>query len=357
MGARAADWERDGQTMDPIRAVAAAAALAYSGETRLPITEASLRSSLPDLGQEPDSDLLEVALTEAQLTGKKRKLKLTQLRDEDCPFLLLHRNEECVRWHVIESVAHAGLATEILADGSKAPVALSSLAGEQKIVGWSVAVMDGPKRSENARSAEGVTIKTSFWPSKRILPPLILATFAINILALAIPLATMNIFDRVISNAAFDTLWMLAVGVGLALLFDFALRSLRASELDRSSARADVLATNGIFARVLGARMKARQMGVGTQVNGLRELDTVREYFNASAIATLGDLPFVALYLLVIWLVAGPLVVVPLIAVPLFLVTALLIQLRLRRSVEGAFNDTAHKNSVATELLSGIESV
>ena len=68
-------------------------------------------------------------------------------------------------------------------------------------------------------------------------------------------------------------------------------------------------------------------------------------------------MPFVALYLLVIWLVAGPVVVVPLIAVPLFLVTALLIQLRLRRIVEGAFNDTAHKNSVATELLSGIESV
>ncbi|MEL6751690.1 MAG: ATP-binding cassette domain-containing protein, partial [Pseudomonadota bacterium] len=43
--------------------------------------------------------------------------------------------------------------------------------------------------------------------------------------------------------------------------------------------------------------------------------------------------------------------------VPLFLATALLIQIRLRRIVEGSFNDTAHKNSVATEVLTGIESV
>ncbi|MEN0041630.1 MAG: ATP-binding cassette domain-containing protein [Pseudomonadota bacterium] len=356
MGAMAAEWQRDGQLMDPIRAVAAAAALAHDG-ARLPITEASLRASLPDLGADPDADLLNIAFAEAELIGRKRKVESDQLRDGDCPYLFVSRESDGVHWHVIENVAHAGLATEILADGTKAPVVLSSLSGDRRLDGWSIAVMDGPKRSENLRAAEGLTVKTSFWPSRRVLLPLILATFAINILALAIPLATMNIFDRVISNAAFDTLWMLAAGVALALLFDFSLRSLRASVVDRSSARADVLATNGIFSRVLGARMKARQMGVGAQVNGLRELDTVREYFNASAIATLGDLPFVALYLLVIWLVAGPLVVVPLIAVPLFLVTALLIQLRLRHIVEGAFNDTAHKNVVATEILSGIESV
>ncbi|EFL87467.1 ATP-binding cassette domain-containing protein [Ahrensia sp. R2A130] len=345
------------RAMDPIAAVATSAGAAYTGDHRHAITEASLRSSLPDLGSDPDESLLKIAFEMAGVAGRWRTVEAEKLRDGDCPFVVVSMANGAVEWHVITSVAHAGLATQRLRDGSLAPIALGQLATGKTLRGWSVSVLDGPKRSESNRVSSASRLKASFWPAKRILPPLILATFAINILALAIPLATMNIFDRVISNAAFETLWMLAAGVVMALLFDFALRSLRASVLDRSSARADVLATNGVFGRILGARMKARRMGVGAQVNGLRELDTVREYFNASAIATLGDLPFVALYLLVIYLVAGSLVVVPLIAVPLFLITALLIQLRLRRIVEGAFNDTAHKNAVATEILSGMESV
>jgi len=345
---------------DCVAAIAKAATVVYAaegGHKSVSVTDAALRASLPELGRMPDPSIVATAMETAGLQGQAKMVKPEALKEQDCPFMVMSRSSGSPSWHLITSVAHAGLAAELKHDGSSAPVALSTLSDGKNLYGWSVAVLDGPKRSSRQYALGSSPIKTTFWPAKRILPPLILATFAVNLLALAIPLATMNIFDRVISNGAFETLWMLAAGVAMALLFDFMLRSLRASVLDRSSAREDVLMVNGLFGRVLGARMGARRMGVGAQVNGLRELDTVREYFNASAIATLGDLPFVALYLLVIWLVAGSLVVVPLIAVPLFLVTALLIQLRLRKIVAGAFNDTAHKNSVATEILTGMESV
>ena len=60
----------------------------------------------------------------------------------------------------------------------------------------------------------------------------IVAAFGINLLALAVPLFVMNVYDRVIPNAAVVTLWTLAIGVGIALLLDLALRTLRMSVLE-----------------------------------------------------------------------------------------------------------------------------
>ncbi|MEL6947699.1 MAG: ATP-binding cassette domain-containing protein [Pseudomonadota bacterium] len=358
-------------SMDFINAVRRVAVLAHDGTGRLAVSEPNLRAALPNLDAKPEASVAQTVLEMAALKGVPHTLRPEDIRATDCPFLF-HRAVSSGAddgWVVIADMAHAGLATAVDANGKAHPVQLADLKGQASFDVWSVAPLDGPALSDSSvvmegrhgKEASGVAptprLKTSFWPPARVMPSLILATFAINVLALSLPLATMNIFDRVISNAAFDTLWVLAIGVVLALVFDFSLRTLRASVLDAASARSDVLLQNSLFGRILGARMGARRMGVGAQVNGLRELDTVRDYFNSSAIATLGDLPFVALYLLVIWLVAGSLVAVPLIAVPVFLLTALLIQLRLRRVVEGAFLDTAHKNTVATEILTGVESV
>ena len=196
-----------------------------------------------------------------------------------------------------------------------------------------------------------------FLPPRSIILPVVLATIAINLLALAIPLATMNIFDRVISNAAFGTLSALTIGVILAVSFDFILRNLRASVIDQSSANSDIRLGKDVFSKVLGAKSSARQIPVGVQSNALRELDGVREYFNSLTITFLGDLPFVALFLVVIAMVAGPLFWVPLAAIPVIFCVVLLVQNHLRKQSEMAFSDSAHKNAVAVDVLGGIETI
>ena len=339
-----------------------------------PITDEALRRALPDVGgTDPTSrtgrTTFDLVARAAGLAHETVRLKPGKVRATHCPFVC--RDAEG-HWHAIVETAHAGLAVRALDGGACEPIRLADLAVDGRLHLASLRPADGPGLDapdpvETIR--EGGTdeakllrsLRSAFWPSRAVIVPVVLATLAINVLALSIPLATMNIFDRVISNGAFETLWALAIGVALALLFDFALRSLRASVLDHGSARSDVLVANGVFGRILGARMSARRGpgvgSVGLQTNALREYESVREYFNASAMAALGDLPFVALFLLVIWSVAGSLVVVPLVAVPLFLLTALAIQMRLRRVVEGGFEQTALKNSVATETLAGIESI
>jgi ATP-binding cassette subfamily C protein LapB len=340
---------------DTISAVAAGISCVLGTGSPYALSESVLRERLPHLGNDATQSTVALVARAAGLSAASRKLKPGKLRSSDCPFITQDADG---KWHTITDVPQPGLATEVSADGSAQPVTLDSLANKSRLTGWSLRALDGPERSkQDDRTGRSGVPKLSFWPARSVLLPVIAATLVINVLALSIPLATMNIFDRVISNAAYETLWVLAAGVAISLVFDFLLRSLRASVLDRSSARSDVLSVNGVFGRILGAKMKSRRAGVGMQVNSLREFETVRDYFNASAIAALGDLPFVALFLFVIWLVAGWLVVIPLIAVPVFLTTAVLIQLRLRRVVEGSFNDTAQKSSLATEILSSMESV
>lgn len=100
------------------------------------------------------------------------------------------------------------------------------------------AVFARPKASLDGRT-EGLKIfntKKWFWGTIFHFLPIyrhvILATIFINLLAIASPLFTMNVYDRVVPNNALETLWVLAAGVGIAFFFDFALRNLRGYFVD-----------------------------------------------------------------------------------------------------------------------------
>ena len=198
---------------------------------------------------------------------------------------------------------------------------------------------------------------SAFKSGRQIYAEAILATVAINVLALAMPLFTMNVYDRVLPNAAVETLWALAIGVLLATAFDLAIKVLRARFVDVAGQRADVVLANLVFGRVLGARLSAAQAATGVRANTLREFETLREFFNSAALTTFGDLPFLLVFVVMIAVVAGSLVVVPLIAIPLILAAAWLTQKRIARLSETQFREMAVKSAVAVETLSGLESI
>lgn len=273
------------------------------------------------------------------------------LRAHDCPCIVQLTNG---RWLAVAEVGAQGLAVCLDGQGRRQLIAAGSL---PEVKGtWRLRPQVQIEKAP-ASPFKSLSLWRSLMPSRDVFVPVVLATAAINVLALAIPLATMNILDRVIANAAFSTLYALAIGVGLAIAFDFLLRGLRSLLIDRASARGEVVFANALFARVLGAKSAARVQPVGIQANALREIEQVRDYVNSSAIAALGDLPFVVLFLAVIFLVAGKTVIVPLFAIPVVVVTMLVLQWRLRRVVEAGFADTANKNALAVEILAGIDTV
>lgn len=185
----------------------------------------------------------------------------------------------------------------------------------------------------------------------------VLATVAVNVLALAGSLVVMNVYDRVLPNQALETLTALVIGAGLAALFEFALKTLRAGLIDAASREIDLRLAGKLYARVIGARLTGAGGATGARINALREFETLRDFFTSSTLTALGDLPFALLFILIIAVVAGPLVWIPLALIPGLLAMQLLLQRPLSRLTAASFRDIAQKNSVLVETLVGLEAV
>lgn len=197
----------------------------------------------------------------------------------------------------------------------------------------------------------------AFRMSRGLYAEAIAGTIAINVLALTMPLFTMNIYDRVMPNAAQETLLALAIGVTLATMFDFAIKILRGRLVDRAGQRADVVLSREIFEKLLGARLTAKMQSTGVRANTLREYEAMREFFASASLTTFGDVPFILLFLIMVWVVAGPLVLVPLAAIPILLGLGWMTQRALERLTAAQFRETAQRNAVAVETLVGFESI
>jgi ATP-binding cassette, subfamily C, bacterial LapB len=192
------------------------------------------------------------------------------------------------------------------------------------------------------------------WP---IYGEVLLAAVLINLFALASPLFIMNVYDRVVPNHAIETLWVLAVGVLTVFLFDFLLRNLRGYFVDSAGRIADVKLASRIFEQVLGLKMAARPASAGAFANNLREFESLREFLTSATLVTLVDLPFVLLFIAVVWLIGGPVALVPGLALPLVIGVGLLLQLPLNAVVRRAFQDAAQKHGVLVESINGLETI
>jgi ATP-binding cassette subfamily C protein LapB len=137
----------------------------------------------------------------------------------------------------------------------------------------------------------------------------------INVIALAMPLFTMNVYDRVIPNRAIETLWVLALGVSCCSGRPDA--SPAARLFHRSRQRADRHAALGarIMERVLGVRMEARPAAVGAFSSNLRSFEAVRDFITSASVTAFIDLPFALLFVLVIAMIAWQLVLPVLLAI------------------------------------------
>jgi ATP-binding cassette subfamily C protein LapB len=184
-----------------------------------------------------------------------------------------------------------------------------------------------------------------------------LATGAINVLSIAVSLYVMNVYDRVVPNRTYDTLWVLTLGTMLALAFEFGARMLRGWLIDASGRRADLEISSGLFARLLGMRLDGKPASSGAFVSNLRDFESIREVLTSATMTALVDLPFVLLFVAVIAAIAPPLAVVPLAAIAVVLVAGLAVQAPLARSIRSAMKDGSQRQGLAVESIEGLETL
>jgi ATP-binding cassette subfamily C protein LapB len=185
----------------------------------------------------------------------------------------------------------------------------------------------------------------------------VVAAILINLLALAGSMFAMNVYDRVIPNAALPTLWVLAIGVTLAGLLEFSLRTLRAHVVDEAGKRADLLLSAAIFRKTLDLQPKDRPVSSGQYAGQVREFDSVREFVSSTTLVGLTDLPFALIFFVVIGMLGGSLVWVPVMAGVAVLLIGLISQWPIRKSVERYQYENSQKLAFMVEAIERVETV
>jgi len=184
-----------------------------------------------------------------------------------------------------------------------------------------------------------------------------LAAIFINLLAIASPIFTMNVYDRILPNKSISSLWVLAIGVATAILFDLLLKTARAALIDHAGRKADLRISYMLFEKVLNTSLSARPASTGEYANRVSQYEFVREFFTSNTVSTFIDTAFIFIFLLVIYAVASWLVIVPIIAFVAAIIIGLVTQQRIGKRVAASMNEASQRQALLVESISTVETI
>lgn len=295
----------------------------------------------------------------AGLVAKENRSDLDNIPHLILPaVLLLKQGEACV----LNSIDLEKQEAEIItAESGMVPIIIPVAELKEQFIGRYFLVKKQFRYDERSpevlKTRKGHWFWSTIWESKNIYRDVLIASILINIFAIAAPMFTRLVYDKVVPNLAFETLWVLASGIFVVFLFDLLLKLMRSYFIDVAGKKSDILISSKLFSKVLGIRMEAKPASVGAFAKNLQEFESIREFFTSATIGSLIDLPFALMFLALIWLMAGNLVFVPVAGVVILVIYALLIQGPLRRTIEEGSRLASQKYANLIESLAGLETV
>ena len=185
----------------------------------------------------------------------------------------------------------------------------------------------------------------------------VVATCVISLVGLVAALYSMQVYDRVIPTKGYSTLWVLTIGVVIAITMELVLKQVRAFMVDRACKAIDQELSAVFFGKALDIRLDARPNTVGTFASQIRHFESVRNFLTSSSLFILADLPFAVLFVGVIGIIAGPVSLVPLVAVPLALLAGMAFRGSIEKYTGQHMKESNEKNGLLIEAIDGIESV
>ena len=312
--------------------------------------------ALSDTGMLPFHQI-EPALDQVGMRGQQVSRKLRGWRSQELPAILELHDERAVV--LLETRDGDGL---VYAPGVAEPMWVSLAELENAYLGHAVVVEPDPSRERlNERPWDKATRHHWFWSEvwkvRGEFWPVMLAALVVNLLAIASPLFTMNVYDRVIPNKAEPTLWVLALGVFIALAFDFTLRLARSQLVDEIGRKLDAKYSQKLFEKVMNLPMAERQGSTGAFAKRVSEYESVRDFFASTTVVMVVDIAFMLIFLVLITVLAGWLVLVPIVAIAITLTAGFVLQRAMGRAALDAQADSSLQHSVLVESISGVETL
>jgi len=323
-----------------------------------PCSADALAAGLPITDANLPPDLLPQAASRAGLSAKLNRKGLDQIPAMLLPCILLLKDQK------------ACVLQELDLEGNEAVISIPETGGQEKMtiealetqyVGYLFLIKQQYRDSRQTNLDLYQHNEHWLWTAIKsgipIYRDVIIATILINIFALVSPLFVMNVYDKVVPNLAFESLWVLAAGAGLAYVFDLILKQLRGYLVDVAGKKIDITMSAKLFSKVIGIPLEARSPSVGATAKQVSEFDTIRDFLSSATITAIVDLPFALFFMLIIWLVAGDLVAFPIIATVLIIGYTLILQPKLKHAIEESSKFASLRHAHLIESLTAIESI
>lgn len=262
--------------------------------------------------------------------------ELAVLQLNPASFLLLHRQEQ--RWQVIDADGEpvgdvADHAADLLTEG---------IVLRMPFAGFDVG---------------GIGSLVALWPALRAAWAEVgIASLFINFGLLLLPVFSMLVYDKVVNNGVFETLWALTIGMLLYVVTDAAMRFVRNWSTERIGTD---LTRRGdeVLWRKLVAQVDSPPGGFARFLSHYRDLSLSRDFVSAAYLLALADTPFLVLYLLAVAIVAWPLALLALLLVSLYAMAGLAIQARANALGRDAEQENTRKLAFMGEALNTLDVV
>lgn len=320
---------------------------------RQPFSKDALVAGLPLVSGQLTPDLLVRSAARAGIHAVFKQRRIDEIPTLVLPCILVLKN---ARACLLESIdEEQQTAVILLSDAPEGVLTVTLEALKEDYTGYAVYLT----KKHQQVSKEGALVARpkghwfwhTFWQSRAIYRDVLVASLVINLFVLANPLFVMNVYDRIVPNNAMESLWVLALGVSVIYLFDVSLKYLRTYFLELSGKKSDVLMSSRLFEQTLGLTMTSRKGTIGGFANNLKEFDSIRQFFTSGTLSTMVDLPFLIIFLVVIYYISGAIVIVPILIILIIAIYSLIMRRPIQRSIEATYEAQNQKNAVLIESL------
>ena len=270
----------------------------------------------------------------------------------------------------------------LLVDGER-PLILTGLDGDVcsvRLPGASVDFRVDRAQLEAAYSGQGVIVRhdpsseaarerpwdeaakhhwfwSEVWKERGQYAYVMLASFLISLLAFAMPLFTMNVYDRIIPNKAASSLWVLALGAMFAIAVEYGLRLARTGLIDEVGRGIDARLSQRLLDKVLNLPLATQRGSTGALARRVTEYEQVRDFFASTTVVLVTDIFFLFVFVGLIAVLGGWLAVIPIVSMAIMLVMGWVLQRRMSLAVADAQVDASLLQTTLIESIGSLETV
>ncbi len=191
-------------------------------------------------------------------------------------------------------------------------------------------------------------------PLRPVVRETLAASLFINVLALGVPVFVMQVYDRVIAHSGTATLTGLVIGIALVLAFDYILRQSRGRIMQTVALRLDVVMGERLFDKLIHLPLRTLESRPSSHWQQLfRDVDAVRNTLSGATAVLLADLPFVLIFLAVVFVIGRPLALVFIGTFAVFLLLAWRSGRALSDTSGKEKNVVAARDALVAEMIAG----